>query len=152
MEKITRRAVKSLDRERVPANRAPWELHSGRPLEWYTVAENLYRAHALTGDPLYREFADVWLYPAYWNKFLATAAPGDASGVHAYSHVNSFSSAAMAYEVSGDERYLRAMRNAYDFMQDTQCFATGGYGPAERILPADGALGEALEPSSWPST
>jgi DUF1680 family protein len=145
MEKITRRAVKSLDRERVPANRAPWELHSGRPLEWYTVAENLYRAHALTGDPLYREFADVWLYPAYWNKFLATAAPGDASGVHAYSHVNSFSSAAMAYEVSGDERYLRAMRNAYDFMQDTQCFATGGYGPAERILPADGALGEALE-------
>jgi uncharacterized protein len=144
LETITRQAIANLDRERTPANRAIWELHSGRQLEWYTVAENLYRAYALTGDTMYREFADVWLYPAYWDKFLANAAPENAYGVHAYSHVNSFSSAAMAYEVSGDARYLQIMKNVYDFLQNSQCFATGGYGPAERIMPADGALGEAL--------
>lgn len=38
-----------------------------------------------------------------------------------------------------------ATRNFYDFLQDSQCYATGGYGPAERFVFADGALGESLE-------
>ena len=29
------------------------------------------------------------------------------------------------------------MRNAYDFLQRDQCFATGGYGPDEQLLPPD---------------
>jgi len=145
LEKITQYAIQNLNRQRTPANREPWELHSGRPLEWYTVGENLYRAYELIGNPMYKDFGDVWQYPAYWDKFLETAQPKDASGVHAYSHVNSFSSAAMAYDVTGDEKYLRAMKNMYDFLQNSQCFATGGYGPVERIMPADGALGDALE-------
>jgi uncharacterized protein len=37
------------------------------------------------------------------------------------------------------------LKNAYDFLQHTQCFATGGYGPAERILRADGSLGRSLD-------
>src|SRR5579883_994437 len=64
---------------------------------------------------------------------------------HAYSHVNTFSSAAMAYAVSGDQRYLRSCVNAYDFLQRTQCYATGGYGPDERLMPPDGSLGRSLE-------
>jgi DUF1680 family protein len=145
MDKISQYAVKNLNRGRTPANREPWELHSGRPLEWYTLGENLYRAYELTGNAMYKDFGDVWQYPAYWDKFLETAEPKNASGVHAYSHVNSFSSAAMAYDVTGDEKYLRAMKNMYDFLQNLQCYATGGYGPVERIMPADGALGDALE-------
>ncbi len=100
--------------------------------EWYTLPENLYRACQLTGNPKFKDFGDAWLYHAYWNKFADTSRPSDAQGVHAYSHVNTFSSAAMAYAASGDERYLTIIKNAYDYLQNTQCYATGGYGP-ERI-------------------
>lgn len=65
--------------------------------------------------------------------------------VHAYSHVNTFSSAAMVYAVTGDERYLRICTNAYDYVQNTQCYATGGFGPAEYLVPPDGTLGGFLE-------
>ncbi len=144
-EKITDYAIKTFDRTRTPAGPIPWERHSGKPGEWYTQAENQYRAYLLTKNPKFKEFGDVWLYPDYWNKFADTADPKDAHGVHAYSHVNSFSSAAMAYAVTRDASYLRILKNAYDFLQNTQCFATGGYGPAERILPTDGSLGRSLE-------
>jgi hypothetical protein len=144
LEKVTESASKSLDRTREPAAPRPAELHSGRPLEWYTVGENLFRAFQATGNEMYKDFAQVWLYPAYWNKFAKTSEPPDAWGVHAYSHVNTFSSAAMAYAVLGDQTYLDIIKNAYDFLQNTQCFATGGFGPVERIMPA-GNLGKALE-------
>ena len=144
-DKITEAAAAHFNRDRVPANRQPWELHSGRPGEWYTMAENLYRAYQLTGNSLYKEFADVWLYPAYWDKFAETSDPKDAQGVHAYSHCNTFASAALAYDVTGDAKYLRILKNFYDWMQKHQTYATGGYGPDERFVYSDGALGDALE-------
>ena len=145
LDKILPYAAKTFDRTRTPAGPVPWEMHSGRPLEWYTLPENLLRAYVHTGNPRYKEFAEVWLYHSYWKKFAGTADQADAMGVHAYSHVNSFSSAAMAYAVSGVPAYLGIIRNAYDFLQNRQTFATGGYGPAERILPSDGSLGRSLE-------
>jgi len=145
MEKIVDWAMANLDRTRTPAANTPWELHSGTPLEWYTLSENLYRAYVLTGKAKYKEFGDVWRYDAYWNRFDATAQPTGAQGVHAYSHCNSFSGAAMAYAVAGDPRLLRIMKNFYDFLQNSQCYATGGYGPAERYVYHDGALGASLE-------
>ena len=144
-DKITEAAAANFNRDRVPANREPWALHSGRPGEWYTMAENLYRAYQLTGKSMYKEFADVWLYPAYWDKFAETADPKDAQGVHAYSHCNTFSSAALAYDVTGDAKYLRILKNFYDWMQKRQTYATGGYGPDERFVYSDGALGDSLE-------
>jgi uncharacterized protein len=143
--KITEAAAANFNRDRIPANRQPWDLHSGRPGEWYTLAENLYRAYQLTGNSMYKEFGDVWLYPAYWDKFAETADPKDAQGVHAYSHCNTFSSAALAYDVTGDVRYLRILKNFYDWMQRRQTYATGGYGPDERFVYSDGALGDSLE-------
>lgn len=146
LERVVKFAEGSLNRDRVPAAPRPWILHSGRTLEWYTLGENLHRAHQLTGDAKYREFAEVWHYTPYWEKFAASAEGKDVWGVHAYSHVNSLSSAAMAYAVTGEEQYLRAMKNCYDFMQATQCYATGGYGPAERLMPPhSGNLGKSLE-------
>ena len=118
---------------------------SGEPHEWYTLAENIYRAYQLTGNPKHKEFAQAWLYPAYWDKFADTAAPADAYGYHAYSHVNTFSSAAMAYAVTGDEHYLRVIRNAYDWLQNTQCYSTGGFGPSETLSAGKGGLGQVLE-------
>jgi DUF1680 family protein len=144
MEKITDWAITNLDRTRTPAANKPWEMHSGVPLEWYTLSENLYRAYQLTGKTKYKEFADLWRYNAYWNKFAGTSSPTNAYGVHAYSHCNSFSGAAMAYLIDGDARLLKMMKNFYDFLQNSQCYATGGYGPAERYVIDDGALGESL--------
>jgi DUF1680 family protein len=118
---------------------------NGEPPEWCTFAENLYRAYEVTGEARIKVFADTYLYPTYWNRFATTSAPTDAHHVHAYSHVNSFSSVAMAYAVSGDAGYLTILRNAYDFLQNTQCYATGGFGPMERLLPADGTLGRSIE-------
>ncbi len=145
LEQVTDWAAKNLDRTRAPAAPRPWEMHSGKPLEWYTVAENAYRAYQLTGEAKFKEFGDLWLYPAYWNKFANTSNPPDAWGVHAYSHVNTLNSAGMAYAVTGDEQYLRIIKNAYDFLQNTQCYATGGFGPSERIMPTNGNLGKALD-------
>lgn len=134
--------MRTYSRERTPANPT---LQSGRPGEWYTFAENLYRAYELTGNAEYRKLADTYLYHSFWNKFAGTAAPAGAYHVHAYSHVNSLSSAAMAYQVTRDPAYLAVIRNAYDYLQDTQCYATGGYGPMERWVPPDGTLGRSLE-------
>ncbi len=142
LERLTYKATSSLSRDRVPATKASF---FGRPNEWYTLSENLYRAYQATGDDRYRAFAEVWLGEPYWSKFADTSFPADAHGVHAYSHVNTFSSAAMHYEITGDPRTLRILRNAYDYLQRTQCFATGGFGPDERFLAPDGSLGHALE-------
>ncbi|HEY4329980.1 MAG TPA: beta-L-arabinofuranosidase domain-containing protein [Phycisphaerae bacterium] len=118
---------------------------TGNPAEWYTLAENLFRAYQLTGNEKYKTFAQMWLYTSYWGKFDATNDPADASGVHAYSHVNTWSSCAMTYAVTGDEKYLRMLKNAYDFLQKRQCYSTGGFGPSEFIATSDGGLGRAVE-------
>ena len=144
LEKITDWAVTLLRRDRVPGMAPPYKKADGYPLEWYTLGENLFRAYEVTGVAKYRAFAEVWLYPDYWDRFISTPRPMNTFGLHAYSHCNTLSSAAMAYGVTGEAKYLQIIKNAYDFFQDTQCYATGGYGPAERILPMDGALGESL--------
>lgn len=145
LEQITDYAIANLNRARVPAQNLTVRLTQGDPLEWYTLSENLYRAYQATGNQKYREFADAWLYPQYWDKFITSSNPADVHGFHAYSHLNTFSSAAMAYAVSGDPKYLQIIRHAYEFFQNVQCYATGGYGPAEKLMPDDGALGDSLE-------
>jgi DUF1680 family protein len=133
LDKITGWAIKNLPRGKTKPD-------SG---EWYTLSENLYRAYLNTGDPRYLDFAQVWHYSKYWNDY-AQGHP-EVAGLHAYSHVNTLSGAAMAYKVSGDPVYLRSIMNAYDYLQQTQCYATGGYGAAEQLRAPDGSLGAALE-------
>ncbi len=134
LEKITDWAIPNLDRERRP--------DSGT--EWYTLSENLYRAYQLTGNPKYKTFGDVWRYTPYWKSFTG-GTELTRYNHHAYSHVNTLSSAAMAYAVTGDQEYLNVIVNAYEWLEKTQIYATGGYGPDERLLPPDGTLGASLE-------
>ena len=134
LEKITDWAIANLDRERKPDTGT----------EWYTLSENLYRAYQLTGNPKYKTFGDVWRYTPYWNSFIG-GTELTRYNHHAYSHVNTLSSAAMTYAVTGDPEYLQIIVNAYDWLEKTQLFATGGYGPDERLLPPDGSLGESLD-------
>lgn len=150
LARITDWAAATFDRARRPADGHDfWGAGPGNTSEWYTLPENLYRAWLATGDRRFRDFAQVWLYEDYWRPFATSAMPAEVLPVHAYSHVNSFSSAAMAYAVTGDERYLRICINAYDFLLKTQCYATGGYGPDERLMPPDGSLGRSLEVLNW---
>ena len=133
LEKITDWAIANLDRERKPDTGT----------EWYTLSENLYRAYQLTGNPKYKTFGDVWRYTPYWNSFIG-GTELTRYNHHAYSHVNTLSSAAMTYAITGEPEYLQIIVNAYDWLEKTQLFATGGYGPDERLLPPDGSLGESL--------
>ena len=48
------------------------------------------------------------------------------------SYVNSLSSAMMAYMVGGSEMHLRAAKNAFRMLRE-QSFATGGWGPDEKL-------------------
>ena len=142
LERTVGWAIRNYSRERT---RGGGDLLNGRPSEWYTFAENLYRAYQRTGDARFKNFADSYRYETFWRKFAATAAPLDAYGVHAYSHVNTFSSAAMTYAVTGDPLYLGIICHAHDYLQNTQCYATGGFGPMERLVAPDGTLGRSLE-------
>ncbi|HET7565822.1 MAG TPA: beta-L-arabinofuranosidase domain-containing protein [Gemmatimonadaceae bacterium] len=144
LERVTAAANRTF--QRPPANYDPTSYAA--PIEWYTLSENLYRAYLLTGEQQFKDFAQLWHYPRYWNLFASTSSPNDAHGVHAYSHVNTFSSAAAAYEVTGDPRYLAIIKNFYDYMQHAQCYATGGYGPNETFCKVDGSLGASLDTRS----
>jgi DUF1680 family protein len=148
LEKTTDWASRTFEHENMIVVPSHNTMYYGKPQEWYTLSENQFRAYQLTGNPKFKNFAEIWLYHQYWNKFASTASPTDAQGVHAYSHVNTFSSAAMTYAVTGDPTYLRIIKNAYDYLQNTQCYATGGYGPNERFMAPDGSLGKALETRS----
>ncbi len=150
LSQMTDWAIVNLKRDRLNATDADSQggFFNGQ-LEWYTLPENLLRAYALTGDAKYRDFADVWRYDHYFGMFNGevNATP---DGFHAYSHLNALSSAAMFYAISGDERYRVAIANAYDFFQRSQCYATGGYGPGEKLMAPNGDLGRsvAVEPNA----
>lgn len=148
LEKVTDFVSRTFDRSNNLADPAHDTAYYGVPQEWYTLSENLFRAYRLTGNPKFKAFGEAWLYHAWWDKFARTSAPSDAHGVHAYSHVNTFSSAAMAHDVLGDASYLQIVKNGYDYLQQTQVYATGGYGPNERFMAPDGSLGRALDTRS----
>ena len=144
LAKMTDWAEKHLGRDRLNATDADSQggYFNGQ-MEWYTLPENLYRAYLLTGDERYKKFGDVWRYDCYWGMFNGRT-PGTPDGFHGYSHVNTLSSAAMTYAITGKDEYLKTITNAYDYFQKTQCFATGGYGPGEKLMRPHGELGESI--------
>jgi uncharacterized protein len=138
LSRITDWAIKNLDRKRQVNDTGT---------EWYTLSENLYRAYLATGDQKYREFAQVWEYHDYWDIYarggdIFGIRPdgGRSDGYHAYSHVNTLGGAAAAYLVTGKKSYLQTVIKAADYLQREQCFATGGFGPDELLLPHDRLL------------
>jgi DUF1680 family protein len=112
--------------------------------EPYTLPENFFLAWQRGAGSRYKDMgahylADSW----YWDPLAA--GENVLPGKHAYSHVNAMSSAMQAYFVLGNEKYLRAARNGFDFLRTTQSFATGGWGPDEDFrAPGSGEIGESL--------
>jgi DUF1680 family protein len=110
--------------------------------ETYTLPENLFLAYQRSGDKRYRELAERYIYHEYYDALAQNQ--NDLPGKHAYSHVNTLSSAMQAYLVLGDEKYLRAAANGLRMVQE-QSYATGGWGPDEAfVVPGKGLLAASL--------
>ena len=113
--------------------------------ETYTLPENFFLAWQRSGDPMYRELGEKFIYHEFYDALAANenAFPGK----HAYSHVNTLSSAMQSYFVLGDEKYLRAATNGLRMVQE-QSYATGGWGPDEAfVVPGKGLLNASLNKS-----
>jgi hypothetical protein len=99
--------------------------------ETYTMPENLFLAYQRGAGRRYYnlglEYLDdkAWFDPLSRNENVF-------NGRHAYSYVNSLSSAMMAYLVASSEKHLRAAQNAFVMLQE-QSYATGGWGPDETL-------------------
>lgn len=110
-------------------------------LEWYTLPEYLLRAHSITGDPLYVELAERYLYDEFFDAVresdidaLMRRVDCDYLSYQAHSHLNSLNSAAAMYELTGDVKYLITIEAGYELLQGTQVFATGMFGPLEEFM------------------
>ena len=111
--------------------------------EPYTVPENAFMAYQRGAGQRYRDLAIHFLADSWYYDPLARG-ENVLPGKHAYSHVNCLSSALQAYLVLGDGKYLRAAKNAFEFVR-AQSFATGGWGPNEEFRkPGSGEIGESL--------
>jgi len=101
--------------------------------ETYVLPENLFLVADITGDDQYRQLARHYMLDKEWFDPLA-AGQDVLPGKHAYSHTIALSSGAQAYLHLGDEKYRKALVNAYTFMEP-QRFASGGWGPEEQFVP-----------------
>lgn len=99
--------------------------------ESYTLPENMFIAAERGAGRRYFDLGlqylddEAWFDPLSRNEHVL-------GGRHAYSYVNSLSSAMMAYFAAGSEKHLRAAKNAFAMLQ-AQSYATGGWGPDEQL-------------------
>ena len=103
--------------------------------ESYTMPENLFLASRRGAGKRYFDLGLQYLDDKTWFDPLSRN-ENVLAGRHAYSYVNSLSSAMMAYMVAGSETHLRAAQNAFA-MLEAQSFATGGWGPDEQLRAPD---------------
>ena len=116
----------------------PWREGKDESYTWdesYTNSENLFLAYQYGAGERYRELGKKFLADFYYDPL--SEGRNVLAGRHAYSHVNSMSSAMQAYLTLGSEKHLRAAKNGFE-MLSAQSFATGGWGPDE-LLRAPGS-------------
>jgi len=98
--------------------------------ESYTISENLFIAYQRGAGDRYRALGIQYLDDEYYDPLAEGR--NVLAGRHAYSYVNSLSSAMQAYMTMGSEKHLRAAKNAFDMLA-AQSYATGGWGPDETL-------------------
>ncbi|HUO15388.1 MAG TPA: beta-L-arabinofuranosidase domain-containing protein [Verrucomicrobiae bacterium] len=115
----------------------PWRVNKDETWTWdesYTISENLFLAYQRGASQQYRELAIQYLDDDYYGPLAEGR--NVLAGRHAYSYVNSLSSAMQAYLTLGSEKHLRAARNGFDMLL-RQSFVTGGWGPDEMLRAPD---------------
>ncbi len=98
--------------------------------ESYTASENLFLAFQRGAGERYKEMGIQYLADYFYEPL--SEGKNNLPGRHAYSHVNSLSSAAQAYLTLGSQKHLQAALNGFDFLTK-QSYATGGWGPDETL-------------------
>ncbi|HEX5483067.1 MAG TPA: beta-L-arabinofuranosidase domain-containing protein, partial [Terriglobia bacterium] len=137
LPRIVRGAVRylpprAIDRDEDP-RQSPFD-------ESYTLPENLFFTYEVTGDRYFFGLAKQYLMDRNYFDPLSQGV-NVLPGHHAYSHMNCLSSAAKAYQALGERKYLDAAQNAWDMIEKTQQFASGGWGPNETFVkPNEGKL------------
>jgi DUF1680 family protein len=114
-----------------------WRPSPDRSWTWdesYTISENLFLAYQRGAGNRYRELGQQYLDNEYYDPLAEGR--NVVAGRHAYSYVNSLSSAMQAYLTLGSKKHLRAARNAFDMLSQ-QSFVTGGWGPEETLRAPD---------------
>jgi DUF1680 family protein len=132
LEKTTDAAVPHLPKIAIEHGQS-WRPGKDESWTWdesYTIPENLFLAYQRGAGVRYRALAIQYLNEPFFDR-LADG-QNDLAGRHAYSHVNSLSSAMQAYLTLGSEKHLQAAKSGFD-MVGAQSFATGGWGPDETL-------------------
>ena len=131
--------ISPVSRERIGKKDPPYD-------ETYVISENLFQVATITGEEKYRKLAVHYLLDKEWFDPLA-AGIDVLPEKHAYSHTIALSSGAQAYLNLGDAKYLRALTNAWRFLEP-QRFASGGWAPEEQFVHlGQGKLAESLKTS-----
>ena len=115
----------------------PWRPGKDESYTWdesYTIAENLFLAYQRGAGERYRALGVQYLANYFYDPL--SEGRNALAGRHAYSHVNSLSSAMQAYLTLGSEKHLAAAKNGFD-MVEAQSFASGGWGPDEQLRPTN---------------
>jgi hypothetical protein len=110
-----------------------WRPGKGRIWTWdesYTMSENLFLAFQRGAGERYRDLGRRYLDDEYYDPLAEGR--NVLAGRHAYSYVNSLSSAMQACLTLGSRKHLRAAMNAFDMLSQ-QSFVTGGWGPYETL-------------------
>jgi DUF1680 family protein len=144
LERTTDTALPHLPGKAVEHGRR-WRQNPADGYTWdesYTISENLFLAYQRGAGERYRSLATQYLDDEYYDP-LADGR-NVLAGRHAYSYVNSLSSAMQAYLTLGSAKHLRAASNAFE-MLTAQSFATGGWGPDELLRgPDSGEVADSL--------
>ena len=131
--------ISPVSRDRIGKKDPPYD-------ETYVISENLFQVAKITGDEKYRKLAVHYLLDKEWFDPLAVGIDV-LPEKHAYSHTVALSSGAQAYLTLGDAKYLRALTNAWRFLEP-QRFASGGWAPEEQFVHlGQGKLAESLKTS-----
>ncbi len=142
LSRVVRGAVRYLPPRALERNEDPIQSPYD---ESYTLPENFFLTHEVTGDPYFRHLAQQYLMDGSYFDPLSRGV-NVLPGLHAYSHMNCLSSAAKAYQVLGERKYLEAIQNAWEMIEKTQQFASGGWGPNEAFVkPNQGLLGASID-------
>ena len=114
-----------------------WRPNKDQSWTWdesYTIPENLFLAYQRGAGERYRELGRQYLDDEYYDPLAEGR--NVLAGRHAYSYVNSLSSAMQAYLTLGSQKHLRAAQNAFEMLLK-QSFVTGGWGPDEMLRAPD---------------
>lgn len=136
LERTTDTALPHLPGKAVEHGRR-WRQNPADGYTWdesYTISENLFIAYQRGAGDRYRSLGAQYLDDEYYDPL--SDGRNVLAGRHAYSYVNSLSSAMQAYLTLGSAKHLRAASNAFE-MLTAQSFATGGWGPNELLRAPD---------------